>query len=405
MNRREQIIITTLAAIAILLLPHGGNAQLPGARDVLVKASGPALYYYAEDGKRYVFPNERVYFSWFSDFSGIVEISGEELASIPIGGNVTYRPGIRLIKIQSDPKVYAIAPGGVLRWIENEQTAKDLYGVEWNKHVDDVGVAYFINYTMGESLDCACGYHPITVAAQANSINADKGIEVTHNTRLADTAVPNKKIDLNELTEQDQREYLVQFSLNHINSIRADHEKPPLILNDMLTEIALAHSMDMAFNIKEMSHEGSLGEQAHERIKEGKVPDSENPGEFKTLPYPDGIGWSGENVGRRYTGYFDGDVEAAIIDQHEWFMDEPDGEFNHRTTMLSSMAPFTEIGIGLYLHNDVVWITEDFISRSVSYAPPVEEPPAEEEESTEEESALAEGEEETCENETCPIET
>ena len=35
--------------------------------DSLVKASGPAVYYYAADGKRYVFPTEGVYDSWFSD--------------------------------------------------------------------------------------------------------------------------------------------------------------------------------------------------------------------------------------------------------------------------------------------------------------------------------------------------
>ena len=34
----------------------------------LIKASQPAVYYLADDGKRYVFPNERIYFSWYEDF-------------------------------------------------------------------------------------------------------------------------------------------------------------------------------------------------------------------------------------------------------------------------------------------------------------------------------------------------
>lgn len=399
-----RITAISIFAALLLALPLAGNAELPGARDVLVKASGPAVYYYAEDGKRYVFPNEHVYYSWFTDFSGVIELTDEELASLPIGGNITYRPGMRMVKIQSDPRVYAIAPGGVLRWIETEQVAHDLYGRDWSRLVDDVDVALFVNYTMGESLNCTCGYHPVNIVAQMTSINADKGIDITDNTRLSDTLVPEWKPDLNELSEQDLREYLVQFTLNDINRIRADFDKPPLILNDDLTAIALAHSMDMAYNIKEMAHEGSLGEEAHERIKQGKVPDLDKPGEFKHIPYPEFIGWSGENVGRRYLGDFSGDAEAAIVDQHDWFMDEPDGEFNHRTTMLSSMAPFTEVGIGIFIHNDVIWMTEDFISRTVGYTPP-EEPVAEEpveDESAETELTTGE-EEETCVTDTCPI--
>lgn len=83
------------------------------------------------------------------------------------------------------------------------------------------------------------------------------------------------------------------------------------------------------------------------------------------FPFPDGIGWSGENIGRRYISGFYNDVEAAIVDQHEWFLDEPTDEgHNHRTTMLSSLAPFSEIGIGIYLDDEgIVWITEDYISR------------------------------------------
>lgn len=402
--------ITAIVALTagLLLLPSLGRAELPGARDVLVKASGPAVYYYAEDGKRYVFPNERVYYSWFSDFSGVVMITDEELASIPIGGNVTYRPGMRLIKIQSDPRVYAIAPGGVLRWIETEQAAKDLYGADWSKLVDDVDVSLFVNYSIGDPLDCACGYSPADVIAEMTSINADKGIETTENTRLADTEAPEKKPDLNELTADELRDYLTRFAFKDINRIRADFDKPPLILNEELTAIALAHSIDMARNIGEMSHDGSLGEQAHERIKQGKVPDSDKAGEFKYLPYPEYIGWSGENVGRRYLGYFGGDPEAAIADQHDWFLDEPDGEFNHRTTMLSSMAPFSEVGIGIFIHNDVVWITEDFISRTSEYIPPQDES-AEEElpvgdvVDVEEDTGLATEKEEPCETETCPV--
>ncbi|MFA5935817.1 MAG: hypothetical protein WC787_03115 [Patescibacteria group bacterium] len=124
----------------------------------LLKASGPAVYYYAQDGKRYVFPNEKTYFSWYNDFSSVKTISDAELAAISIGGNVTVRPGTKLVKIQTDPKVYAVTKCGVLHWVESETIAKNLYGDAWATRVIDVPDAFFVNYTIGSSV--ATSVHP-----------------------------------------------------------------------------------------------------------------------------------------------------------------------------------------------------------------------------------------------------
>jgi protein-disulfide isomerase len=117
----------------------------------LIKASGPAVYYYADNGKRYVFPTEKVYKSWYTDFSGIVTITDAELASLTIGGNVTYRPGVRLVKITTDPRVYAVH-GTSLRWVNSETVAKTIFGDDWAKQVDDIPDALFTNYTLGENV-------------------------------------------------------------------------------------------------------------------------------------------------------------------------------------------------------------------------------------------------------------
>lgn len=124
----------------------------------LLKASGPAVYYYAADGKRYVFPNEKTYFSWYNDFSSVKTISDAELAAVPIGGNVTVRPGTKLVKIQTDPKVYAVTKCGVLHWVESETIAKNLYGDAWATRVIDVPDAFFVNYTIGSSVSTSV--HP-----------------------------------------------------------------------------------------------------------------------------------------------------------------------------------------------------------------------------------------------------
>mgnify|MGYP001596304061 CR=1 FL=1 len=124
----------------------------------LVKASGNAVYlsdFYAEGAGagsgsgRYVFPNLGTYMSWYGDFSIVTTITDAQLAALPLKGNVTYRPGKKMVKIDTSPKVYAVAPGGILRWVATEQVAIDLYGADWNKQIDDVPDSFFTNYMIG----------------------------------------------------------------------------------------------------------------------------------------------------------------------------------------------------------------------------------------------------------------
>lgn len=111
-----------------------------------------AVYYCGADGKRYVFPNPGVFFSWYPDFSTVQTITDDQLINAPLGGNVTYRPGTRLVKIQTDPKVYAVSKGGVLRWVTTEDKTQELYGADWSKKVVDVPDAFFADYEIGEAI-------------------------------------------------------------------------------------------------------------------------------------------------------------------------------------------------------------------------------------------------------------
>jgi hypothetical protein len=134
-----------------------GLIQLSGSRNcatgmVMSTAASDSVYYCGADGKRYVFPNQKTYDTWYDGWGKVTNLSAEVIASIPFGGMVNYRPGVRLVKIQSDPKVYAVAKGGVLRWVTSESIAEGLYGADWTKQVDDVPVAFFTNYTLGEPI-------------------------------------------------------------------------------------------------------------------------------------------------------------------------------------------------------------------------------------------------------------
>ena len=150
------------------------HAAIPAGS--LIKASNDAVYYYASNGKRLVFPNEKTYKSWYADFSAVTKISDGDLAAIPLGGNVTYRPGVRLVKITTDPKVYAVSAHAVLRWVSTETVAQTLYGSNWNKMVDDVPDAYFTNYTVGAAIVNASDFVPSAQIASTPDIATDKFI-------------------------------------------------------------------------------------------------------------------------------------------------------------------------------------------------------------------------------------
>jgi uncharacterized repeat protein (TIGR01451 family) len=143
----------------------------------LIKGSSDAVYYYANDGKRWVFPNEKTYTSWYSDFSGVKTVSDAELAAIPLGKNVTYRPGVKLVKVTTNPKVYAVSAKGVLRWVTSETVATGLYGSAWNKNVDDLPDPFFINYTVGADIVNVSDFSPAGQTSAATSINIDQQLQ------------------------------------------------------------------------------------------------------------------------------------------------------------------------------------------------------------------------------------
>lgn len=163
-----------VGAVLAATVGAGATQAASIASGSVIKGSSTALYYLAADGKRYVFPNDKAYFSWYTDFSGVQKVSDSVLASYPLGGNVTYRPGTQLVKIQSDPKVYAVDEGGVLRWVNSESAAIAIFGSNWNKRVDDIADAFFINYTVGSPVSSAGDYNPSSLASADSNVNADR---------------------------------------------------------------------------------------------------------------------------------------------------------------------------------------------------------------------------------------
>ena len=143
------VMVLTVFATMGLYTPVKASAS---AGDLIKMDGLSSVYYLGSDGKRYVFPNSTTYFSWYPNFSGVITIPASELQSYPLGGNVTMRAGTKLVKITTDPSVYAVEPNGVLRKIQSEAQASALFGSNWNKRVVDVPDAFFTNYTIGSAL-------------------------------------------------------------------------------------------------------------------------------------------------------------------------------------------------------------------------------------------------------------
>lgn len=107
------------------------------------------VYYLDRDWLRHPFPNRHVYDSWYENFDTVKEISKEDMAQFRLGAPITYRPGTKLVKIPSIPKVYTVEPGGILRWITSEDVAITMYGTDWADMVHDVQESFFLNYSEG----------------------------------------------------------------------------------------------------------------------------------------------------------------------------------------------------------------------------------------------------------------
>ncbi|MBT7552835.1 hypothetical protein HN670_00020 [bacterium] len=143
--------VFTMSAGTALQVKAAGNYT---AGDLLAKdgVSGAAVYYIGSDGMKYVFPDVKTYNTWYDNFDNVVRVDVAELDMYADGGTVTYRAGTKLVTHENTAKVYALEPGGVLRWIPTGDVAESLFGANWGAMVLDVLPGYFASYTAGSDL-------------------------------------------------------------------------------------------------------------------------------------------------------------------------------------------------------------------------------------------------------------
>src|SRR3989339_114786 len=145
----EEPVVTNPSQGLLLKLPDDGD---------VTTQNDSAVYTIGSDGKRHGFPTTTSFQSWWKNFSEIELIDSVHMSEYELGKNVVIRPGTYLVKIVSDPKVYAVEPGGILRWVTTEEIARSLYGDQWTKRVVDIPDAFFTDYEIGAPIETAV--HP-----------------------------------------------------------------------------------------------------------------------------------------------------------------------------------------------------------------------------------------------------
>ncbi|MDP2586640.1 MAG: hypothetical protein Q8P32_02610 [Candidatus Komeilibacteria bacterium] len=162
-NAANNTVTATVSHFTKFMLQAKSNTVPVGS---LIKvANKTAVYYLGHDGKRYVFPDDKVFNSWYANFNDVVTITAEQMAAYSLGGNVSVRSGAKLVQFVNydvdgkmmvdDPKVYAVEPGGVLRWIKTGEIAQTLYGSTWEQRIVPIHSVMFGNYTAGAAIESA----------------------------------------------------------------------------------------------------------------------------------------------------------------------------------------------------------------------------------------------------------
>ena len=132
------------------------------------------IYYYAADGKRYVFPDLSVFKSWFGDYA-VDKLAFEDVATMsksPLGGNVTLRPGT-LLQSPTLLDTFIVIKNGKISPVSDEKLLKEFYGTDWQNLVVKLPDYYFSQYVIGKAIKSVSDLPQITAQV---TIDQDKDL-------------------------------------------------------------------------------------------------------------------------------------------------------------------------------------------------------------------------------------
>jgi len=129
------VVVATIAwSMGLSAVLPAAAAYSPADGDLIKTATYPAVYY-VTGGKKYLFVNRVTYTTWSNavgdannSFAGLKVVSQADFDALPLGGNVTARPGVSLVKFDNSAAVYAVTPGAVLVKLADSAAMTALYG-------------------------------------------------------------------------------------------------------------------------------------------------------------------------------------------------------------------------------------------------------------------------------------
>ncbi|MBN1778953.1 MAG: hypothetical protein JW816_01915 [Candidatus Buchananbacteria bacterium] len=178
------VVTTAVWSLGLLATPLAVGAASTGDLVKLDCAAKDgicdAVYYIGTDGRKYVFPNEGTYSTWYTGFGSVKKISQVEMSAYPSGGFVTVRPGARVIQIGGDSSYYVVSGGGKLHSVTEAQAA-EIYGSDWKTtSLVSMNALNSYYYTMNPSpipaLGSASDYDKAAEMDASATIDADKAL-------------------------------------------------------------------------------------------------------------------------------------------------------------------------------------------------------------------------------------
>lgn len=148
MNSKRGYLIIFLLIFFVLAFPYQSFAY----NNLIKGPLSSTVYFLDKDNVKHIFPNKTTFTSWFgNNFSQILTLPQKVIISLPLGKNVTVRPG-KLVKFENNPLIYAVERGGVLRAYRDPTAYGKIYGSEWYQEIISLPEISFNDYTVGTPL-------------------------------------------------------------------------------------------------------------------------------------------------------------------------------------------------------------------------------------------------------------
>lgn len=200
MQSKKLLLVGMLAVVAALfgvVSSAEAAVKLKYPKGTILREVGsPDLYYYAADGKKYLFPNMVTYRTWFSDLGRVKDITTKEFKAVSLGTKiVTVRPGVKPIMFIGIDKNFVVGAGNTLREVRDEAIMKSFYGESWKKKIAKLPAEDIINYEIGRFVSSTIDYSP----------KAQKKYASTINKILPEIISPNKVVVNNKPTAEEKR--------------------------------------------------------------------------------------------------------------------------------------------------------------------------------------------------------